>query len=318
VGLLHRSFWRLEEKTRSAVVFLLLGMAVVFVPVWLSEGGHQRYVMPMYPLLAVVCGAVAQQCLAAPRTSPLREFWRGTLRVLAVVVAGFVVVFLGATLARAFSDTRWIVTLAQPWPWMASLAAGGTVGVVFLWQQTSPGRDEHGRLVTFTLAALLAVCFNGPVLNATARSTVNIGPEVLALRRSLPADVRLVSFGPIFHRFLYWYGASIPIVSRPKTLSEVPEGLEYFAMDVPPGKTADLPFAWEQIARFDMSRTHASQPKRMVVVGRRICPPDPDSAGAGLHLDGPFSVARDDDRSARSAQPATPARSTSAGCRVEP
>jgi 4-amino-4-deoxy-L-arabinose transferase-like glycosyltransferase len=273
VGLLHRSFWRLEEKTRSAVVFLLLGMATIFVPVWLSQGGRQRYVMPMYPLMAVVCGAVAQQCMAAPLKSLLREFWRGILRVMAVVVAGIVIVFFGATVARAFSDARWIVTFAQPWPWMVGLAVGGTVGVVFLWQQTAPGRDEHGRLVTFALATLLALCFNGPILNATARSTVNLGPQVLALRRSLPADIRLVSFGPIYHRFLYWYGASIPIVSQPKALTEVPEELEYFALDVLPGRPADLPFAWEQIAQLDMSRTYASHPKRMVVVGRRIrCP----------------------------------------------
>jgi 4-amino-4-deoxy-L-arabinose transferase-like glycosyltransferase len=270
VGLFHRSFWRLEETTRSAVVFALLGVATIFTPVWLSEGGHRRYIMSMYPLLAVVCGAVAQQCLLDPITSSLRQFWRNTLRVLALVLAGFVAVFLVATIAGAFSDAHWVSLLAQPWPLMIALVVGAAAGVVSILRQTSPGRIEHGRLVTFTIAALVAACFNGPILNATAKNAVDIGPEVLALRRSLPAEARLVSFGPVLHKFLYRYGEPIPILSEPKTLGDVPEDLEYFAMDVHQGRPAELPFAWEQIAEFNMGRARAAHPDYTVVVGRRI------------------------------------------------
>jgi 4-amino-4-deoxy-L-arabinose transferase-like glycosyltransferase len=270
VGLFHRSFWRLEEKTRSAIVFTLLGSATIFVPVWISQGGIQRYVMPMYPLLAVVCGAAAQRALAASLTSPLRQFWRNTLRVLAVVMAGLVATFFVATLAGTFSNARWIILLAQPWPLMIVLVMGTAVGVAWILRQTSPGLTEHGLVVTFTIAALVAACFNGPVLNTIAKSTVNIGPEVMALRRSLPATARLVSLGPVYHKFLYWYGETIPILSPPKTLGDVPEDLEYFAVDVRLGQTCDLPFEWESIAEFDMGRTHVAHPKRIVVVGRRI------------------------------------------------
>jgi 4-amino-4-deoxy-L-arabinose transferase-like glycosyltransferase len=270
VGLFHRPFWKLEEAARSAVVFALLGMAAILMPVWINAGGLDRYVMPMYPLLAVVCGAVAQQCLSAPMTSFLRQFWRSTLRITALVMAGFVVTFLMATIAKAFSGAPWILVLAQPWLLMTALVAGVATGVAWIWRQTSPGRTEQGRLVTFTIAALLAACFNGPILNATARNMANIGPEVAALRRSLPTEARLVSFGPVFHKFLYWYEDSIPILNMPTTLSDVSDDLEYFAMDVRWGRPPELPFEWEQVAAFNMGRIHKTHPEHTVVVGRRI------------------------------------------------
>ena len=269
VGLFHRSFWRLEEMARSAVVFTLLGIAMIFVPVWISRGGIHRYVMPMYPLLAVVCGAVAQQALAAPITSSLRQFWRGTLRVLAVVMVGLAAAFLPATVAAGFSAASWVRLLAQPWPLMVALVLGVAVGLALIWRQTAPGRTEHGPLVTFTIAVLVAACFNGPVLNATARNTVNIGPQVLALRRSLPAGTRLVSFGPVFHKFLFWYRETIPLLSLPKTPGDIPADLEYFAMDVRHDRLAELPLEWEPIAQFDMGRVPATHPEHIVVVGRR-------------------------------------------------
>ncbi|MCX5643583.1 MAG: glycosyltransferase family 39 protein [Phycisphaerae bacterium] len=270
VGLFHRPFWKLEEAARSAVVFALLGMATVFVPVWINAGGLHRYVMPMYPLLAVVCGAVAQQCLSAPMTSSLRQFWRNTIRIVALVMAGVAVAFLMATIGGAFSDAPWIHVLAQPWLLMTALVTGVAAGVALIWRQTSPGRTEHGRLVTFTSVVLLAACFNGPILNATARNMDDVGPQIMAMRHSLPTKTRLVSFGPVFHKFLYWYEDSIPILGMPATLSDVPEDLEYFAMDVRWGRLPELPFEWEHVAAFNMGRIRKTHPEHAVVVGRRI------------------------------------------------
>ena len=270
VGLSHRPFWRLDEKARSAVVFALLGVATIFIPVWISQGGLHRYVMPMYPLLAVVCGAVADQCLSAPATDFLRHFWRGYVRVLVLVIAGFVATFLTATVTATFSNAHWAHTLAQPWLLMIALIAGAVLGVALIWRQTAPGRTGHSLLATFTAAALLAACFDGPVLNTTAKRAVHLGPEIMALRRCLPAGTRLVSFGPVFHKFLYWYEEPIAILDRPQTPADVPDDLEYFAMDVRWGQIAELPFPWERIAEFDMGRLRTTPPPHTVIVGRRI------------------------------------------------
>lgn len=282
VGLFHRSFWSLEAKARSAVLFVLLGMATIFLPVWLSEGGLRRYVMPMYPLLAVICGAAAQQCLATPLKSFPRELWRTVLRVLAVALAGFVSVLLVATIAGTSSHARWVSFLAQPWPLLLVLLLGTAAGFVSIWRRTAPGRTEDGIPAMFASAALLAVCFNGAVLGVIAKRAVHLETDVAGLKRSLPADVRLVSLGPVLHKFLYWYGQAIPIVNKPQKPDEVPADLEYFAMDVQRGQTLELPFAWKRIGVFNMDRSYSADPLYTVVVGQRLRPPAvPDATAPG-------------------------------------
>jgi hypothetical protein len=253
------------------VVFALLGMATTFLPVWISEGGHHRYVMPMYPLMAIVCGAVSERCLSADITSFLRQFWRVFLRMAAVGIAGFAAVFLITTIAAGFSGGYWIRMLAQPWSLMAVLVISAVAGAVLIFRQTSPGRMEHGMVVTFTITSLIAICFNGPVVNATANIAANIGPEIAAMRDRLPAQARLVSFGPVNHKFVYWYGENIPILPRPETPNDVPDDLQYFAIDVGPGQSVDLPFEWERVAEFNTDRRRDKpNPEITVLVGRRI------------------------------------------------
>ncbi|MHC4323565.1 MAG: ArnT family glycosyltransferase, partial [Planctomycetota bacterium] len=205
IGLFNRQFWRHEEKFRSALIFALLGMAAIFLPVWISEGGRHRYVMPMYPLMAVVCGAVAQRALSSDIASSLRQFWRFFLRAVAVGVVGIAATFLIATIAAAFIDAQWINTLAQRWWLIALLVICTGAGGMLVFRQTSPGRIEHGLFVTFIIASLVAACFNGPVINATANAAANIGPQITAMRDHLPPEARLVSFGPVNHKFVYWY-----------------------------------------------------------------------------------------------------------------
>ncbi|MHC4617853.1 MAG: ArnT family glycosyltransferase [Planctomycetota bacterium] len=271
VGLFNRQFWRLEEKPRSAVTFVLLGMGMIFLPVWLSEGGRHRYVMPMYPLMAVVCGAVSQQCLSADIKSSLRQFWRAFLRVMAVAIAAFAAVFLIATIAAEFSNVHWIRMLAQPWSLMAVLVICAAAGAALVFRQTAPSRTEHGLVVTFAISSLVAICFNGPVINTATNVAANIGPEITAMRDQLPAQARLVSFGPVNHKFVYWHAKTIPILPKPETLNDVPEDLQYFAINVRPGQTIDLPFKWERIAKFNTDRTrNKPNPEVTVVVGRRI------------------------------------------------
>jgi hypothetical protein len=205
----------------------------------------------------------------------LRRFWRDYVRVMALVVAGTAAVFLAATIASRFSDAAWARTLALPW-WLIIVLVAAAAGVAwFMLRRAASDRPEHTLGVTFALAGYLAVFFNGAVLSATATNAADVGPEVAALRRALPDDVRLVSFQPLHHKFVYWYEEPIPILPRPGTRQDVPEDLTYFAANVSRGQTLELPFAWEEIARFTMDRTQRDEPRESVVVGRRI--PDANS-----------------------------------------
>jgi len=270
VGLCNRRFWQLDEKLKSAVLFMLLGMMAIFVPVWISAGGRHRYIMPMYPLIAVLCGVVVQQALTASLTSFLRQFWYGYVRVMAMILAGFVTAFLMVTLVAEFSDARWVHALAQPWLLMIVWVIGTVIGVTLIFRHMSPRRTGHGVVVTFAIASMLAICFNGAIVNAKAKRTENIGPDVVALHRSLPPQAQLVSFGQINEIFVYWYGEPIPILDTPTASGDLPSDLEYFAINVRRGQTVDLPFEWEQVATFstERKRNHPN-PKLIVLVGRR-------------------------------------------------
>jgi hypothetical protein len=153
---------------------------------------------------------------------------------------------------------------------MIILVFCAVAGAVLIFHQSSSDRQEHALIITFTLASLVAICFNGAVLNAHANIAANVGPEVTALRHRLPPEARLVSFGELHHKFVYWYEKPIPVLHRPAIPDEVPVELEYFAMDARRGETVELPFDWEQIAKVNMDRIHKADPKVFVLVGRRI------------------------------------------------
>jgi len=274
VALLDRRFWSIDARARSSVLFMLLGMAAIFGPVWVAAGGHHRYIMPMYPLLAVVCGAVAQQCLSLDMSFSLRRFWRDYVRIVAVGMLLVMATFVGATIASAFIDAPGAQLLAQPW-WFAVVLAVATVAGTFVlfrraWRDGLTPSFITPVITPFIIAALLALFFGGAVLNVQVARAENVGPQVIAVRAALPEDAKLVSLRPIHHKFLYWYGRPIPVLSWPKSAANVPGDLEYFAFTATRGKAIDLPFRWERIAELNMDRSRQEDPEVRVVVGRRI------------------------------------------------
>jgi hypothetical protein len=280
LGLLRREFWNLGSSGRSAVVFLLCGSAGVLVPVWLSPGGHQRYVMPMYPLLAVLCGAVVHQGLSLAPLGFLSRLWRDFVRVLAMVVAGATIVFLGMTACTLFSVHEWVLRLAQPWWQIVLLVVLVVPAAGFLIRRASSSYPRDALWVTFIAGALVALLFNGPIINSLAQAAVDVRPDVASLYRRIPQGARLVSIGPADHqlpracprwtRLLYYYPEPIPVVRRPRSAEHVPEDLEYFVIDGHRGEPTVLPFEWEEIGRLNMDRNRRDDPENLVIVGRRL------------------------------------------------
>jgi hypothetical protein len=268
-ALLFKPFWKLEGPVRSAVVFLLCGSAAIAGPVWISPGGNPRYVMPMYPLLAALCGAVVHQCLKPELAGPLRRFWRDYVRILAVLVAVATIVFVAITLSARFAQTEWVHRLVQPGWQIALLAPLFISGAIALIRRAPSNRPRDAMLVSFLVGALPALCFNGPVLNTLARSAVDIRPDVAALHRRIPEGSRLVSIGRAHHRLLYYYPEPIPLVRRPWSAEDVPADLEYFVIEAHRGETTALPFEWEEIGRLNMDRTKSDDPEDLAVIGRR-------------------------------------------------
>jgi len=267
MGVLHPGFWRAPERVRSSSVFALLGCATIFVPVWISEGGLGRYVIGCYPLFAVVCGAVAQRALESDAPALLRRLWNGYLRFFAWILLALSLALLGISLASGPAATETLIRLAQPGWLLALLIVLSALNLALVaWRRwLVPARWQ-----VFSLAALLAVVFNGPGVNIRAYNCHRVEAEVAALRERLPDDAQLVSFNFLHHKFLYhWYlgGDSIPIVDWPRRRSQVPGELEYFAVAVRKGQPFQLPFDWDEIARIDMDPKRPNQ--TLVIVGRK-------------------------------------------------
>jgi 4-amino-4-deoxy-L-arabinose transferase-like glycosyltransferase len=269
LGLLRREFWNVGSYERSAVVFLLCGIAAILVPVWLSPGGHHRYVMPMYPLLALLCGAVVHQALSLAASGFLERLWRDFVRVLAVVVAAATIVFLGMTVYSLFSVHEWVLRLAQPW-WQIILLVFLVVPAAgFLIRRASSSYPRDALSVTFLAGALVAIVFNGPIINSLAHAAVDVRPDITSLYRRIQGS-RLMSIGMAHHRLLYYYPEPIPLVPRPSSAEDVPEDLEYFVIDAQRGTPIILPFEWEEIGRLNMDRNRRDDPRDFVIIGRRL------------------------------------------------
>ena len=268
VGMLLPGFWRLDEKLKSAVLFLGISIMSILVPVWINVGGKPRFTMPLEPLVAVLCGFVAYRCLAPDASRGLKRLWRGFFVTFAVLLALGTVFILAATIAADTSGAAWATKLAQPWPMMTILILGAAAVLIAAFLPRSVEQTISAVVRTVALAAMVAIVFNGPVLNGQAAKRAHVGPEVIALRDSLPPDTQLVSFGTLHHHFIYWYAEHIPVLPIPNHAEDLPEEVVYFAINPSMVKIGALPFAWEEVARLNMDTN--KHPPPIIIVGRRL------------------------------------------------
>ena len=141
----------------------------------------------------------------------------------------------------------------------------------------------------------------GLMQSLQAASLNDIAPEVAQLRADLPHGVPLVSFGPVAHRFAYYYGQPIRELAWPAEMAQLPSDVEYFCYEQHAGDSAQvrasgrgrtwsstsgtLPFRWEQVAWIPCDPHNRQRPIISVVVGRVVsrCPIHPGRLAA---LDG--------------------------------
>ena len=125
-------------------------------------------------------------------------------------------------------------------------------------------------MTSFGLAAVLALSFNGPIVNAITRTAERVGPQIEAFRDGLPEGAELVSFEPIHHKFVYFYRDDIPILT-----DTADPAVELFALNFEYGQLrSHVPFEWELVAIFNMDRRRKDEPDVAVLIGRRtrFCP----------------------------------------------
>ena len=110
--------------------------------------------------------------------------------------------------------------------------------------------------------------------------------EIATLQSQLPAAERLVSFGPVAHRFAYCYGMPIAEMAWPSDADSVPEGVDYFCFEQHPGDNAQvrqngrgsywgttsgtLPFEWTPVAAVPYTPYRNQDAAKSVVIGRIV------------------------------------------------
>jgi 4-amino-4-deoxy-L-arabinose transferase-like glycosyltransferase len=271
LGLIDPRFWKsMSPAVRSCMLFQILAIGAIFGPVWIVAEGHHRYLIPMYPLIGVICGVVVHQALALDFTFSLRRFYRDFLRIFASILVLSVLFLAGVTVASRFDLSKWVQTAAQPWWLLVVLLAGAILGWLLIMRRSTLDDRSRGLLAPGLLAVLIAAMFNGPVINMLVHNATDPGADVAAVRTELPDDVELVSFGLLHHKFLYWYGEPIRLLPWPTSLDDVPEDIDYFAITVLRGQKRTLPFEWTEVATLNMDRTRSDDPENRVLVARRV------------------------------------------------
>lgn len=263
---LRRDFRQsLSTEARSAAAYLAMAIGLAFIPVWLPPGSRPRYFMPMYPCFAPLVGLVFDRAFAFPRVPGLEVTWRAFYRafVTLMILSATACVGLGAwelSAGRVAGQAPWFLLLLSP-----VLAGLGWL----TWTSGLAKTPLLAQRVLVAVVAFIGLMFVGVYTSALVAASGHTAEQMAELKRRLPDDVQLASFGPVHHLFAYYLGRPIELRQWPAA-GEPLEEIEYFCFDQHNGRQIDVPFAWERVAVIACDRSARPEPRDAVVVGRRI------------------------------------------------
>ena len=105
-------------------------------------------------------------------------------------------------------------------------------------------------------------------VNYLVSKSENAAEAVTELKKKLPSDIQLVSYGHTHHLFAFHYGKPIrnlPVMPAGNTN----DGVTYFSSLVEPL------FPYEELGRIVCDRNRSADPEKVVIVGRRIYKAEP-------------------------------------------
>ncbi len=261
----NKNFWRSIPNIRSEVTFLLVAIAVTFPTVWFAPFARGRYFMPMYPLMAVLCGLIVERCALAVKGSWMNRGWLQCVlgHSTAAVVGGVVVC------ALAFNPNL----LSQPVGISPGLAiAFLSVSLCIAVWMFRNFRSQTARTIqtaTLCLAVIFGFAYTGLILSAQTAEQPQVEELLSEVRTQIPKDVTLVSFGQITHAFAYHYGTFIPQEPWPSDADGITLH-EYFCCLKTDLEKNPLPFAWEEIAVMSFEDDENPSRPSFVLVARRV------------------------------------------------
>jgi hypothetical protein len=231
--------------------------------------------MPLYPVIAVLVGIVADRCLhaaevpAADATALRAGWWR--FNVGHMIVCGLIA---AAVLVGWIGGAEWFDPLRQSAGIVVGTLAVVAAGTWLLWANRAWQTPRAAQISVLSAAAVLGAWFTGLVVEARYRVQPDIDAQIARLQKHVPAGAELVSFGRLHHAFLYHYGRPIPELpwpQKPRTTGKpVPVAAgEVFCVSKDRLATAPLPFAWEPLTEI-CCEGRDTERAGVTVVGRRL------------------------------------------------
>ncbi len=259
-----RRFRASLEGVSPHVRYLFIAILVSFPTCWITPGGQTRYMMPLYPCVAVLAGiAIDRLSLASPR---LQLAFTGIRGVLAAA-------FLGSASVLAF--VTWIFDNPNLSPWRQpsvfalAFAISAIAACVAIWHSGpfSPGRVRT--LGLLSVCAFVSLSYTGAVVNQLCARSEHAAEAVDALRRRMPSDAKLASLGPTHHKFAYEFGQPVELLpDNPDSASRVPPGGWFCYVSVN-NERKSFAFPCVEVAAISMDRHHADHPFCQVIVMQR-------------------------------------------------
>ncbi len=255
---------QLASDLNPHVRYLAIAILVSFPSCWITPGGQTRYMMPLYPCVAVLAGIVAERLpLASPRLQLVFAGARGAFTTLMIVTA------FGMTFLTWNTDNPELVFWRQP-PALATIYCLVAIPASIAVWRANPLSSPRLRFAGVTaIAGFLSLTYCGPILNQLCARSEHASDTIAALKQRLPEEVRLVSLGPIHHKFAYEFGK--PIESVPENadcIDRIPPG-GMFCYATWDGARRALPFASAEIAVISMDRNFSPIPHAEVIVAQR-------------------------------------------------
>ncbi len=260
---LFQGFRRQLGEAASSVAFAWCVLAVAVPTVALVPGTRSRFLMSVYPCVALLAAVVVERCAQAAASSQLQRNWRAFVHVMAILMA---VLALGLPIAKAITPVQFLD--AQPWLFVLGFSWVSLGLSIVAWQFAYSRRPEMQVGCILAVGSFVGLIFAGLFTNSLMAQSVRADIAMSTLKKRLPADAELVSIGPVHHLFAYHFGRPIP-KAAPEELPELvgkPGG--YFCV------MSSLPISapYEKVAEICCDREKDDGRREVVVVGRLIDP----------------------------------------------
>jgi 4-amino-4-deoxy-L-arabinose transferase-like glycosyltransferase len=270
----NRQFRQTLGCAQPHAVFLALALAVAFPTVWLPPGSRPRYLMCLYPCVALLVAIVVDRVALSAGNEPWRNVWTVFVRCCAVVIAGAGLAALAVTLA---GFNTW---LKQPLEWTGPYALGAVAVAALAWWLPARQTGLRCRAAILAIAGFVPLSYDTLLINAFQGTSVDTATAVARLETQLPPGTKLVSFGQIQHLFAFYYHDKIPVLPWPEADDPQDETIRYFCAEPGPLERTKLPFRYERLADINCDRHRLEHVKARVIICRRLDPPQTASRKA--------------------------------------